>query len=59
MTIFCPHCKKVISGDIICDNDCGTVSCDQCLHEFYTKLINGIYYTVKGHSPLCGESDTE
>lgn len=45
----CPSCQ---STDIsICDNECGTFTCCQCVTEFYYDDNNQV---IQGHVDTCG-----
>lgn len=47
----CPLCHIEITELIKCDNDCGTVICNNCNCSFFADNNNKI--TI-GHFPLCG-----
>ncbi len=50
----CINCN--IEMNLICDNDCGSISCELCGYEIYLNEKN-VY--VVGHSKKCGLSDDE
>ena len=49
----CLNCQTIFDKTIICDNDCATLICSRCSHEFYIKN-NRI---IEGHNPECGNDD--
>jgi len=53
----CPYCGKFSNCEIICDNDCGTITCEYCEKEFYTLVTGSLLYIIKGHKPQCGEDE--
>ena len=50
--VICPQCHQNPIEIVICDNDCGTYSCEKCKIEFYEDRDNHIYCC--GHQPHCG-----
>ena len=57
--MLCPKCKIEISGEIICDNDCQTIICQQCNSEFHSVIMSGRTLILLGHNPLCGIDDDD
>jgi uncharacterized protein (DUF983 family) len=58
---LCPICNQDYNEDTICDNDCGTIYCNHCDHDYYFKIINSkdspatIVILKQGHNPKCGD----
>lgn len=47
----CPQCSFPSTGEVICDNGCGTYSCEKCGEDY--RVIDG-YGIFAGHDDLCG-----
>lgn len=46
----CITCESIVDIDgTLCDNSCGTFTCDVCLQEYYISDI-----VRPGHNPECG-----
>lgn len=51
----CVFCKTPFVGwPVECDNDCGTIECDQCNKIYYVTSKGDI---KEGHNPKCGDSE--
>jgi hypothetical protein len=55
----CPFCKVKTDYCTICDNDCGTYSCDSCGKEWYNVTVDGINIVVSGHNDSACDSEIE
>ena len=47
--INCANCEHKMTSIFICENNCGTILCDNCGYDFY--FFENDY--IIGHNPKC------